>query len=69
MPDHNIDVIDLGLTVPQAIEHGLETEKFTREGELPADLELDDDAHEWFTGEPISRRVTARPTTSAPAAS
>ena len=30
MPDHNIEVIDLGLTVPQAIEDGLETEEFTR---------------------------------------
>ena len=53
MPDHNVDVIDLGLTVPQAIEYGLETEKFTRKKELPADLELDEDALEWFTGEPI----------------
>ena len=53
MPDHSIDVIDLGLTVPQAIEYGLETEKFTRKKELPADLELDEDAREWFTGTPI----------------
>jgi hypothetical protein len=53
MPDHNIDVIDLGLTVPQAIEYELETENFTRRKELPADLELDDDALEWFTGTPI----------------
>ena len=53
MPNHNIDVIDLGLTVPQAIEYGLETEQFTRRKALPADLELDDDALEWFTGEPI----------------
>ena len=53
MPNHNVDVIDLGLTVPQAIEYGLETEKFTRRKALPVDLELDDDALEWFTGEPI----------------
>jgi len=53
MPNHNIDVIDLGLTVPQAIEYGLETEQFTRRKALPADLELDDAALEWFTGEPI----------------
>ena len=59
MPDHNIDVIDLGLTVPQAIEYGLETEKFTRKKELPADLELDEDALEWFTGDTDTRRVTA----------
>ena len=53
MPNHNIDVIDLGLTVPQAIEYGLETEQFTRRKALPADLELDDAALEWFTGTPI----------------
>jgi DNA topoisomerase VI subunit B len=53
MPNHNIDVIDLGLTVPQAIEYGLETENFTRKKELPADLELDEEALEWFTGIPI----------------
>ena len=53
MPDHNIDVIDLGLTVPQAIEYGLETEQFTRRKALPADLELDDAALERFTGTPI----------------
>ncbi|GJF09567.1 hypothetical protein NGTWS0302_24110 [Mycolicibacterium cyprinidarum] len=53
MPDHHIKVIDLGLTVPQAIEHGLETEGFTRKKALPTDLELDDDAVEWFTGEPF----------------
>jgi DNA topoisomerase VI subunit B len=54
MPDHNIDVIDLGLTVPQAIEHQLETENFTRKKALPADLVLDDDAEDWFTGEPFT---------------
>ncbi len=35
MPNHSIDVIDLGLTVPQAIEYGLETEQFTRERSCP----------------------------------
>ena len=54
MPHHSIDVIDLGLTVPQAIDAGLETETFTRRKALPADLELDADALEWFTGPPVS---------------
>ncbi len=52
MPDHNIDVIDLGLTVPQAIDLELETEQFLRRKELPSELVLDDDALEWFTGIP-----------------
>ena len=37
MPYHSVDVIDLGLTVPQAIEYGLETDQFTRRKALPAD--------------------------------
>ena len=53
MPDHSIDVSDLGLSVPQAIELGLETERFTRRKAPPADLELDCDARRWFTGTPI----------------
>ena len=53
MPEHRIEVIDLGLTVPQAIAAGLERERFTRRKALPADLELDDDARVWFTGTPI----------------
>ena len=54
MPDHHIDVIDLGLTVPQAIGYGLETEEYTRRKALPADLELDPQARRWFTGTPFS---------------
>jgi hypothetical protein len=54
MPDHNIDVIDLGLTVPQAIEHQLETETFTRLKQLPAELDLDPHAQDWFGGQPVS---------------
>jgi hypothetical protein len=53
MPHHSVDVIDLGLTAPQAVEYELETEKFTRRKELPVELELEEDALEWFTGEPI----------------
>jgi hypothetical protein len=53
MPHHSVDVIDLGLTVPQAIEHRLETETFTRRKELPACLQLDPAAREWFTGQPL----------------
>ena len=62
MPNHSVDVIDLGLTVPQAIEYGLETEKFTRRKALPADLELDEAALEWFTGEPIPPGTASRTT-------
>jgi hypothetical protein len=53
MPDHNIEVVDLGLTVPQAIEYGLETEQFTRQKALPVDIDLDPQSLAWFTGEPF----------------
>ena len=48
--------------------YGLETEKFTRRKELPADLELDEDARD---GSPAHRYTpgTASPTTNAHAAS
>ena len=71
MPDHNIEVIDLGLTVPQAIEHGLETEEFARKSNCPP---------AWYSmttrtnGSPASRSMpdtaTAHdPLPTAPAAS
>jgi hypothetical protein len=61
MPDHNIEVIELGLTVPQAIEHELETEEFYRTNELPTNLVLDEDALEWFTGEPAGFTRRGKP--------
>jgi len=53
MPEHNIEVIDLGLTVPQAISEELETEGFTRKKKLPKGLVLDGQAKTWFTGKPM----------------
>src|SRR4051812_47674591 len=55
MPDYSVDVIDLGLTVTQALEMGLEPEEYTRKKELDADLveELDykePRALQYFTG-------------------
>ena len=50
MPDHYVEIIDLGLTVPQAIAEGLETEAVVRKVALPTELVLDDAALEWFTG-------------------
>jgi hypothetical protein len=55
MPDHQADIIDLGLTVPDAIARGLQTESFTRSKALPKVLlpRLDLEALEWFTGVPF----------------
>jgi hypothetical protein len=61
MPEHNIEVIDLGLTVQQAIDYGLETETFIRRKALPRALQLDAAALEWFTGGPIIIIEKGRP--------
>jgi len=52
MPDHSADVIDLGLTVEDAIERGLPPEALTRSKALSWELEsqLNDIELEWFRG-------------------
>jgi hypothetical protein len=65
MPDHEIEVVDLGLTVADAIDQGLGAETFTRRKALPWQLTAGLDATEraWFEGNPagwhswICRRV------------
>jgi hypothetical protein len=52
MPDHWVEVTDLGLTVEDAITAGLPREDYTRTKALPSNLDLTPTALEWFTGEP-----------------
>ena len=72
MPDHNIEVIDLGLTVPQAIERDLETEEFVRKSNCPPAW---NSMTTQTNGSPASRSMpdtatgVPRPITDAPAAS
>lgn len=56
MPDHRIEVIDLGLTVGDAITHDLTVERVTRQKALPARVleRLDETEREWFEGTRIS---------------
>ncbi len=51
MPDHYVEVVDLGLTVADAIAQGLQVETFTRRKALPYGLSLDATEQAWFTGE------------------
>jgi hypothetical protein len=52
MPDHCVDVVDLGLTVADAIEHGLPTERFIRKNALPhwMPARLSAVEKDWFEG-------------------
>lgn len=60
MPDHHVDVVDLGLTPTQAVDLGLPTEVFFRDRALPAALELDELEQEWWIGEPTGKRRNGR---------
>jgi hypothetical protein len=54
MPNHSVEVIDLGLSVADAIERGLTTEQYTRNAELPDWMpeRLNEAESEWFDVEP-----------------
>lgn len=56
MPDHRVEIIDIGLHVEHAQDIGLETEPFIRSSALPTGLvgQLSPTALAWFTGKPIS---------------
>lgn len=58
MPDHRVQVIDLGLTIADADEMGLPFEEFTRKRELPAEVEanLTDSERECFVGQRIGSK-------------
>jgi hypothetical protein len=57
MPDHEIEVVDLGLSVADAIERGLAAETFTRRKALSWQLRsrLTATEREWFGGSPAGR--------------
>ncbi len=67
MPGYKVEVIDLGLTVDQALRMGLEPEEFVRQDQLPAgvleELEEGTPAHEFFTGEETTVQRDGKPKT------
>lgn len=50
MPEHQVEVIDLGLQLEEALDLGLQTEKFTRQNALPVGIELSELEREYFEG-------------------
>jgi hypothetical protein len=63
MPGHHIDVVDLGLTVDDAIATGMESETYYRKSALPARLVplLSEAALDWFTGTVCDRDGYGKP--------
>jgi hypothetical protein len=62
MPEHRIEIIDIGLTLADALEMGLGTETYTRKKAIPQGLTLTDQEQEYFVGRRsgegwIARRV------------
>jgi hypothetical protein len=53
MPDHHLDVIDIGLRLEEGLKMGLQTETFTRKNALPKEIipNLTKEELEYFTGE------------------
>ena len=55
MPEHSVEVIDLGFKLEEAIKLGLLTETFTRKNALPSGLKLNDLERAYFTGTPSGK--------------
>lgn len=56
MPGYQVEVIDLGLHLQEALDLGLPTEKFTRKNDLPWGLHLTEIEKEYFKGQPHGRK-------------
>ena len=56
MPEHSVEVIDLGFRLEEALELGLLTETFTRKNALPSGLKLNDAERVRFSGTPKGKK-------------
>ena len=56
MPEHSVEVIDLGFMLEEALDMGLLTETFTRKNALPSGLRLNDIERTYFSGVPSGRK-------------
>jgi len=53
MPDYQVEVIDLGLKLEEALAMGLQSEKFTRKKALPKGLKLTECERRYFEGRQV----------------
>ena len=58
MPEHSVELHDLGLTVEQVIDMGKDPEEYERSSSIPSGLAslLSPDEEEWFVGECLGKR-------------
>ena len=56
MPGYQVEVIDLGLALGEALDMGLQTEKFTRKNALPGGIKLSDLERQYFAGRQEGRK-------------
>ena len=58
MPEHSLEVFDIGLTVEQVLDLGFEPEVYERRSKLPKELipTLNEAEREWFVGEYVGKR-------------
>lgn len=57
MPGYHVDVVDLGLGLEEALNMGLQLEKFTRKKALPSELDLNDIERQHFEGRQTGNKV------------
>ena len=60
LPQHQIEVIDLGLSLAQVKALGLYCEEYTRTKKIPKALQLTDEEREFFTGQRIGTHYAAK---------
>jgi len=56
MPDHHIDVIDIGLSIQEALDMGLQTEEFERKQALASTVDWTDLELEYFGGRRVGEK-------------
>jgi hypothetical protein len=56
MPGHEVQIIDLGLFLAEALDRGLPAEEFTRKKAIPQELTLTDLEREYFEGRQVGRK-------------
>ena len=60
MPGYSVEITDLGLRLEEALEMGLQTERFNRHKALASELELSEVELQYFEGEHVHNYWTCQ---------